>query len=64
MSEIKKPSAAELDRMSEDELLELGTKLDGVEIAQREPRWPEEIKTRAEKRAERGVTFWLSLIHI
>ena len=61
MSEIKKPSAAELDRMSEEELLELGTKLDGVEIAHREARWPEEIKTRAEKRAERGVTFWFAL---
>ncbi|WP_333619206.1 cytochrome bc1 complex Rieske iron-sulfur subunit [Dietzia sp.] len=61
MSEVRKPSAAEVDRMSEYELVELGTTLDGVEIAHREPRWPEDIHTRAEKRAAAGVTFWFAL---
>lgn len=64
MSEVKKPSAAEVDRMSDAELVELGTTLDGVEIAHREPRWPEDLHTRAEKRAARSVTFWFALAAI
>lgn len=54
------PDEAALARMSQQELLALGGKLDGVEIAYKEPRWPVE-GTRAEKRAERGVALWLLL---
>ena len=41
--------------MSREELVELGGKLDGVDIVFKEQRWPVE-GTRAEKRAERGVS--------
>jgi ubiquinol-cytochrome c reductase iron-sulfur subunit len=54
------PDEAALASMSNKELLDLGGKLDGVEIAYKEPRWPIE-GTRAEKRAERGVARWLLL---
>ena len=54
------PDEATLATMSNKELLDLGGKLDGVEIAYKEPRWPIE-GTRAEKRAERGVALWLLL---
>ncbi|MCV7078206.1 cytochrome bc1 complex Rieske iron-sulfur subunit [Mycobacterium szulgai] len=54
------PDEAALAAMSQQELLELGGKLDGVRIAYKEPRWPVE-GTRAEKRAERGVAVWLLL---
>ncbi|XVV05573.1 cytochrome bc1 complex Rieske iron-sulfur subunit [Actinosynnema sp. CA-248983] len=51
------PSEAELAGMSRDELVKLGTKLDGVEIVHYEDRWP--VKgTRAERRAERQVALW------
>ncbi|WP_255361830.1 ubiquinol-cytochrome c reductase iron-sulfur subunit [Mycobacterium sp. 1274761.0] len=54
------PSDAELASMSREELLELGGKLDGVEIVYKEDRWP--VKgTKAEKRAERLVANWLLL---
>lgn len=56
MSEVNKPNHADLDRMSESELVELGTALDGVEIAHRQPRWPDGPTTRAEKRASAAVT--------
>lgn len=56
----KAPSDQELAGMSRDELVRLGTALDGVEILYKEPRWPVE-GTRAEKRAERTVAFWLML---
>ncbi|MGL5443285.1 MAG: menaquinol-cytochrome C reductase, partial [[Mycobacterium] stephanolepidis] len=46
--------------MSRDELVKLGTNLDGVEIVYREPRWPVE-GTKAEKRAERLVALWFAL---
>ena len=46
--------------MSHDELVKLGTNLDGVELVFREPRWPVP-GTRAEKRAERAVAFWFTL---
>ena len=39
-------------QMSREELLELGGKIDGVEIVYKEPRWPVP-GTKAEKRAER-----------
>ncbi|HJC60838.1 MAG TPA: ubiquinol-cytochrome c reductase iron-sulfur subunit [Candidatus Dietzia intestinigallinarum] len=62
MSETpKNPSPADLDRMSEDELVRLGTELDEVDIKFREARWPEGVETRAEKRAARTVTTWFAL---
>ncbi|MFW0791711.1 ubiquinol-cytochrome c reductase iron-sulfur subunit [Gordonia sp. CPCC 205333] len=54
------PSNEELEQMSNDELVKLGTNLDGVEILHREPRFPEP-GTKAEKRAERAVAFWFAL---
>lgn len=56
----REPDQAELTAMSNEELLELGGKLDGVETVFKEPRWPVE-GARAEKRAERGVARWLLL---
>ncbi len=54
------PDEAALAAMSNKELLDLGGKIDGVQIAYKEPRWPIE-GTKAEKRAERGVALWLLL---
>ena len=54
------PSDAELAAMSREELVELGGKLDGVETVFKEPRWPVP-GTKAEKRAERTVAYWLLL---
>ena len=54
------PTDAELAEMSRDELVELGGKLDGVEIVYKEPRWPVP-GTKAEKRSERMVAYWLLL---
>ncbi|MCX4098726.1 ubiquinol-cytochrome c reductase iron-sulfur subunit [Nocardia sp. alder85J] len=51
------PTDDQLDAMSQEELVALGTKLDGVDVVYREPRWPVP-GTRAEKRAERQVAFW------
>src|ERR1700757_782527 len=56
----KVPDDRQLNEMSRDELVKLGTELDGVDVIYREPRWPVE-GTRAEKRAERQVAFWLLL---
>ncbi|MPZ83362.1 MAG: Rieske 2Fe-2S domain-containing protein [Actinophytocola sp.] len=54
------PSDEELARMDRDELVTLGTKLDGVEMVEYPDPWP--VKgTRAEKRAERLVAFWFGL---
>ncbi|MEU4802522.1 ubiquinol-cytochrome c reductase iron-sulfur subunit [Actinosynnema sp. NPDC023587] len=51
------PDEAELAGMSRDELVRLGTQLDGVELVHYEERWP--VKgTRAERRAERSVALW------
>ncbi len=50
----------QLDAMSRDELVALGTKLDGVDVAYRAPRWPVP-GTRAEKRAERQVAMWFAI---
>ncbi|WP_319452005.1 MULTISPECIES: ubiquinol-cytochrome c reductase iron-sulfur subunit [unclassified Mycobacterium] len=52
------PTDAELAEMSRDELVELGGRIDGVETVFKEPRWPVE-GTKAEKRAERSVAYWL-----
>ena len=54
------PSDAELASMSREELVELGGKLDGVETVFKEDRWPVP-DTKAEKRAERTVAYWLLL---
>lgn len=56
----RKPTEAELDAMSRDELVELGTNLDGVDLAFRRERWPVE-GTKAEKRAERDVALWFGI---
>ena len=56
----KVPGDKDLTKLSRDELVELGTGLDGVQVVYREPRWPVS-GTRAEMRAERGVAFWLLL---
>lgn len=50
----------QLDAMSRDELVALGTKLDGVDVAYRAPRWPIP-GTKAEKRAERQVAMWFGI---
>ena len=60
MSDAGEPDEAALASMSQQELLELGGKIDGVRIAYKEPRWPVE-GTKAEKRAERSVALWLLL---
>ncbi|KUI03119.1 ubiquinol-cytochrome c reductase iron-sulfur subunit [Mycobacterium sp. IS-3022] len=54
------PTDAELAAMSREELLELGGKLDGVEIVYKEDRWPV-AGTKAEKRSARVVSYWLLL---
>lgn len=54
------PTDAELAAMSREELLELGGKIDGVEIVYKDERWPVP-GTKAEKRAERVVAYWLML---
>jgi ubiquinol-cytochrome c reductase iron-sulfur subunit len=57
------PSEEELAQMSRDELVKLGSKLDGVELVEYPDPWP--VKgTRAEKRAERQVAFWFALAGI
>ena len=52
------PTDAELAEMSQEELLKLGGQLDGVEIVYQQDRWPVP-DTKAEKRAERTVAYWL-----
>ncbi|MFE3545639.1 ubiquinol-cytochrome c reductase iron-sulfur subunit [Nocardia sp. NPDC059177] len=56
----REPTEDELDAMSRDELVELGTARDDVEVVYRNERWPTP-GTRAEKRAERAVTFWFAI---
>ncbi len=56
----KVPSDDELASMSREELVELGGKIDGVETIYKEPRWPVP-GTKAEKRTERLVAYWLLL---
>lgn len=56
----REPDDAALAAMSQQELVALGGKLDGVETVFKENRWPVE-GTKAEKRAERGVALWLLL---
>ncbi len=59
-SEFKRPTDAELAEMSQEELVELAGRIDGVETIFKEPRWPIE-GTKAEKRAERVVAYWMIL---
>ncbi|MET8877798.1 cytochrome bc1 complex Rieske iron-sulfur subunit [Nocardia sp. NPDC004278] len=54
------PTEEELDAMSRDELVKLGTERDGVDVAYRRERFPVP-GTRAEKRAERQVSFWFAV---
>lgn len=54
------PTDEQLDAMSRDELVKLGTELDGVDVAYRAPRWPVP-GTKAEKRAERKVALWFAI---
>ncbi|WP_072688474.1 cytochrome bc1 complex Rieske iron-sulfur subunit [Rhodococcus marinonascens] len=56
----KKHTDEELENLSRDELVELGTNLDGVDVAFRRHRWAIP-GTKAEKRAERSVAFWFAL---
>lgn len=72
---VNRPSDEELARMSREELVALGGRIDGVETIFKQDRWPV-AGTRAEKRSERLVSLWLlfgglmglllllSLIHI
>ncbi|OFJ50631.1 cytochrome bc1 complex Rieske iron-sulfur subunit [Mycolicibacterium grossiae] len=54
----EQPSDEQLATMSQEDLVRLGGKLDGVETVFKETRWPVE-GTKAEKRAERSVAAWL-----
>jgi len=54
------PTDAELASMSREQLVDLGGKLDGVDTVFKEDRWPV-AGTKAEKRAERAVAYWLLL---
>jgi ubiquinol-cytochrome c reductase iron-sulfur subunit len=58
--EPKPPTEAELAEMDRDQLVELGTKLDGVEVVKAPTPWPVP-GTRAEKRAERAVALWFTI---
>ena len=58
--ETPDPTPEELGQMSRDELVTLGLAKDGVRILHREERWAVP-GTKAEKRAERLVAFWLLL---
>ncbi|MFD8500216.1 ubiquinol-cytochrome c reductase iron-sulfur subunit [Amycolatopsis sp. NPDC059657] len=56
----KPPSEAELAEMDRDQLVKLGTNLDGVDLVEYPDPWP--VKgTRAEKRAERAIAAWFGL---
>ena len=63
MSDNKTPEIPDDDAlasMSREDLVELGGKIDGVETIFKEPRWPVP-GTKAEKRTERLVAYWLLL---
>jgi ubiquinol-cytochrome c reductase iron-sulfur subunit len=54
------PSEEELAAMDREQLVKLGSRLDGVEIVEYPDPWP--VKgTRAEKRAERQVAIWFTI---
>lgn len=52
----ERPSDAELNAMSREDLVTLGGRIDGVETVFKEPRWPVG-GTRAEKRTDRRVAL-------
>ncbi|GAB2914921.1 ubiquinol-cytochrome c reductase iron-sulfur subunit [Rhodococcus aerolatus] len=54
------PSDDELAEMTPEQLVRLGTSLDGVEVVHRPVRWPVP-GTKAEKRAERSVALWFTI---
>lgn len=58
MSESNNPQGEDISAMSQAELAALGGRMDGVETVFKEDRWPVP-GTRAEKRSERLVSFWL-----
>ncbi len=58
MSESNNPQGENISAMSEAELAALGGRMDGVETVFKQDRWPVP-GTRAEKRSERLVSFWL-----
>lgn len=58
MSESSNPQGEDISAMSQAELAALGGRMDGVETVFKEDRWPVP-GTRAEKRSERLVSFWL-----
>src|ERR1700742_257881 len=58
--EVRVPTEDQLADMSQDELVRLGTALDGVETVECHAPWPVP-GTRAERRAERVVAFWFIL---
>jgi ubiquinol-cytochrome c reductase iron-sulfur subunit len=58
MSESSNPQGENISAMSQAELAALGGRMDGVETVFKEDRWPVP-GTRAEKRSERLVSFWL-----
>ncbi|UGT60671.1 ubiquinol-cytochrome c reductase iron-sulfur subunit [Nocardia asteroides] len=53
-------TSEQLDGLSRDELVAIGTARDDVDVAYRAERFPEP-GTRAEKRAERAVSFWFAV---
>ena len=57
---VERPTDDQLAKMSRDELVALGGRIDGVETVFKEDRWPVP-GTKAEKRAERAVSYWLLL---
>ena len=56
----RSPSAAELEDMTQDQLAQLASELDDVEVQHNSPKFPIP-GTRAEKRAERAVAAWFGL---
>lgn len=56
----EKYTEEQLNAMSQEELVKLGTSLDGVEVAFKRDRWEVE-GTKAEKRAERTVAIWFTI---
>lgn len=55
-----RPTAAELEDMSQEDLARLASELDDVHVVSNTPKFPIP-GTRAEKRAERGVAAWIAL---
>jgi quinol---cytochrome c reductase iron-sulfur subunit len=60
MSDGSRPTPAELDDMTPEQLANLASELDDVVVVRNHPQFPVE-GTRAEKRAERAVARWFLL---